>query len=121
MEIFFEQHEKNILIVKNYLLEIDCEMIVVTEYFISRGELVSLSTGIIPVEENALEAMKYLLQYSYGAYKEGNGIGFVVRRTREHTHGIIYTIDGNRPTQLAMMFLRHLEPLSKEGWYYYMK
>lgn len=71
-----------------------------------------------PEDESIKEAMEYLLQRRrYRLITAGNGsFKFQVWATLNKDCGIAYSYDNEEP---HIEFLTQLEPLSEEGWYYY--
>ena len=75
----------------------------------------------IPItDENVVNAIESLRERGYGIIsKGGNTITFLRWSTIGRGRGILYSIDGSRPNEAIFTFFTILEPLSKDGWFFY--
>jgi len=83
-----------------------------------------LETGWIPIsDENISDAICLLFQQGYrGIHKREGGVSFLRWSTRDHGRGIVYSINGETPKESELLpFLTEIEPLSVEGWYFYVE
>ena len=130
-EAFLQSNQELIYIVKDYLLNSGFDTVSISWPNTAGGvpldtdEILMLPMsghGHIPVEDEAvIEALHHLFQYTRRISKHGNSINFLTWSARNHGRGIAYSIDGSIPDRSGLTFLTHIEPLSVEGWYFYVE
>ena len=81
-----------------------------------------LEYGRVLIEdEEASEALRSLFNRGFLAMHRGDGnVVFLRWRTLREGRGIVYSLDGSTPQESGgLTFLVEIEPLSEEGWYFY--
>ena len=124
MKTYFQDDRELLFVVANFLAETDFESVTIRATNIENGTMfVGLEYEHVPIcSDEALKAIQMLFQRGYSIIgRSGNSIDFLRWSTRNHGRGIVYSIDGNTPDEYALVFLTEIEPLSIEGWYFYVE
>jgi len=119
MEEIFDEDYELLIIVRDYLKNSTYEHIYIHSTM-DRREM-SVRGHRTEIEDiKTIEAIDALMNLGYSAMgKNGNTIYFLRWSVRNAGRGIVYSIDGNEPTETNLQFLTGLEPLSVSNWYYY--
>lgn len=131
-EQFLQNNKEHLFAARDYLLSLEFDSVVIGRPFVPRGgsydmnaieKFVGLENGRIPLEDEAmLDALYHLFPSVSVISKSGNSISFMTwSHIRDRGRGIAYSIDGNTPDNSGLTFLTHIEPLSEEGWYFYIE
>ncbi len=116
VESKFNQNREDIMIVTNYLAESEYGRI----YLHDTSGNMSVGTSNISISDQiVIDSIKRLSLKGYTVIiKDGNTIHFQQwTRFTDAGCGIAYSI--NKTSAPRIEFLTQLEPLSEEGWYYY--
>lgn len=122
MEVNFQENKEQIFIVRDYLVGLDYEIVSIDWFNFGGTMFAGLEHGRISIDNKVVtDAIYHLHQNGYYVIgKGGDGIRFLNWRTRNHGRGIVYSMHGNTPTESdGLTFLTRIEPLSEEGWYYF--
>ena len=118
MEASFQENREQIFIVRDFLIVSGYQ----AAFIRSTDDPMRLGSNYID-NEYVLGALNHLFQDGYGIISKSNdNIIFLIWSTRNHGRGIVYSIYGNTPTESdGLDFLIRIEPLSEEGWYFYVE
>ena len=84
------------------------------QFSISGGRRASIK------DEQVVDSIEELRRRGYDAIAMvSSGVHFQRWSMRNRGHGIAFSLDGSPPSYSLLPFLTKLEPLSKEGWFYY--
>ena len=130
-ERFFEENKEKFIIIAEYLTNLELYNIGVSwdspGIVETTSNYVQLSIfrepeRITVSNENASEAIHALFGASYnGIWKYEHGITFTRWFMRDHSRGIVYSIDGRIPDSDTILFLTELHPLSEENWFFFIE
>ena len=71
-------------------------------------------------DESVIEAIEILRERGYGVIsKNSYMIRFLRWSTMGRGRGILYSLDGSVPDTTILTFFTMMEPLSKDGWFFY--
>ena len=127
MENDFQVNRNELYAVVEYLRESGYAMIGISRSDMESNEFAGvkmytgLETGHVLVsDEEVAESIRILFCQGYRVIgKRGEGIFFMRWSTRERGRGIVYSINRTTPDESMITFLTELEPLTEDGWYFY--
>jgi len=118
----FEKNREMILVVRDYFAGLDFTTLL---YPSTWGEVGEMFAGLvyreIPIDdEEALIAMKLLIDFGYIRMSKRNGlISFMRWSSLASGAGMVYSTDGHHPHSGIIGDLIKLEPMQEEGWFYF--
>ena len=116
----FQKNEDSIILVNDYLVQSEYEQISISDYNWNGSMYISGHGYIFIDDKEIVTAIRKLQRKGYSSIiKQGNGISFMRWTGRNVGKGIVCSTDGNIPGESAFNFLTKIEPLLKDGWYYY--
>ena len=128
-EAFLQENEEQLAIVIDYLLSTEFYWVTIRSSQLNELSNIDnniymftgLETGRVKVEDELmLETLKHLFYDVTIVGKCEKVITFQLwSALRNHARGIAYSIDGSTPDGCAISNLVEIEPLSKDGWYFY--
>jgi len=120
-EADFVRNKERIAIVRNYLVNSNYPSISIHHTNEIGTMFVGLEHGHVKIsEQETLEAISVLFNNGYRVItKKENAVIFIRWSGRNVGRGVVYSINGQTPTESALHFLTRIEPLSAEGWFYF--
>jgi hypothetical protein len=115
----FERYNESFLIVKNYFEGLEYTNISITNegrmYVSQYGKTISIK------DEKAEEAIEFLRRKGYRFVGKRAGVIYFGKQVgiRDCSRGVAYSINGSTPDGDAIQFLTRIEPMEKEGWFFY--
>lgn len=116
----FERNRELIFRVRDYLAELEYDDVFIP-FHMERG-IMSVNAGRRTPIENAqiVSAIERLRRRGYRSIsKRNNVISFTRVSFGDRARGVAYSIDREVPCELALTFLIEIEPLNREGWYFF--
>ena len=125
-ETFLQDNKEQLFIVRDFLESGEFKVSIRRTDVDNEEMFAGLIDGeriFIPIEDEiVLETIRQLFQNGCHAIgSRENKIFFSLWSTRNHGRGIVYSIDGRTPDESDFSFLTRIEPLSEEGWFFYVE
>ena len=125
-ETFLQDNKEQLFIVRDFLESGEFEVLIRSRE-IENAKMfmgwINNERVYIPIEDEAvLEAIGQLFQngcYLIGSSK--NSVRFLTFSARNQGGGVVYSFDENAPDGSDFLHLTKIEPLSEEGWFFYVE
>jgi hypothetical protein len=123
----FQANRESLYIIVRYLTYSDYDNISICHNDIEGDNVkmfTGLETGYVPIDDNnIIEMIQLLFQHGFkGISKMEEGVSFLRWSTKDHGRGIVYSIDGSKPTESSLLpFLTETEALTEDNWYFYVE
>ena len=115
----FNKNKESILIVKDFMAELEYELIVIRPP--NEKMFAGLGNGDISTsDERVKDAIKLLGKKGYYVIRKNSGcISFQKWGIKDKGIGAVYSINGSVPTESSLQFLTKAEQMAEDGWYYF--